>query len=313
MIHLTQGHEKSIGLEVLFKSLLLISPTQTSGQLTLYVSKEALVENLAFFHFDYTLLNDHLLFEGHDLALIFLDQTSSLPLSTQALEQSLARIQKNDILLTLPTSKDQLIFQNQTVLGHTEFLRAYFQRPTIPMVFKGPELLFLLLTDHISLKQVSSALTHDLVLGKLRSTLDGLKQYFEKPTEVYFAGINPHAGEGGLLGSEDQILSQVITDLKLSYPEVEFKGPLSGDTLHHLFDSEKKQLFVYAYHDQALPLFKSKQVFWGLNISFGLPFLRLSVDHGTAFDLWGRNKANFLGCYDVLKTALRINKRHEHK
>ena len=313
MIHLTQGHEKSIGLEVLFKSLLMISATQTKGQLTLYISKEALVENLAFFHFDYSLIGNQFLFEGHEIALVFLDRSSSTPLSTQALEQSLARIQKNDILLTLPTSKDQLIFQNQIVLGHTEFLRDYFNKPTIPMVFKGPELLFLLLSDHIPLNQVSSALTLELVVGKVRATLDGLEHHFEKPLEVYFAGINPHAGEGGLFGSEDQILSQAINDLKASYPGIEFRGPVSGDSLHHLFDSDKKQLFVYAYHDQALPLFKSKQVFWGLNISFGLPFLRLSVDHGTAFDLWGKNKANFLGCYDVLKTALRINKRHEHK
>lgn len=313
MIHITQGHEKSIGLEVLFKSLLMISSRLAKDQLTLYVSKEALVENLAFFHFNYNLIGNQFHFEGHEIALVFLDQASSIPLSTQALEQSLARIQKNDIMLTLPTSKDQLIFKNQMTLGHTEFLRAYFQQPTIPMVFKGPELLFLLLSDHIPLNQVSEFLTPEMVLGKTKATLDGLDHHFEKPLEVYFAGINPHAGEGGLLGKEDQILTNAINELKLSYPAVEFKGPFSGDSLHHQFDSGKKQLFVYAFHDQALPLFKSKQVFWGLNISFGLPFLRLSVDHGTAFDLWGRNKANFLGCYDVLRTALRINKRHEHK
>jgi 4-hydroxythreonine-4-phosphate dehydrogenase len=313
MIHITQGHEKSIGLEVLFKSLLMISPSQTSGQMTLYVSKEALAENLAFFHFDYALIKNRFHFEGHDLALVFLDPQSATPLSTQALELSLVEIQENDILLTLPTSKDQLIFNNQTVLGHTEFLRAYFKNPAVPMVFKGPELLFLLLSDHIPLSKVSSALTTNLVIEKVKATLEGLLHHFEMPSEVYFAGINPHAGEGGLLGSEDQVLSQSISKLKLSYPGIEFHTPASGDSLHHFFDSRKKQLFVYAYHDQALPLFKSKQVFWGLNISFGLPFLRLSVDHGTAFDLWGKNKANFLGCYDVLKNALRINKRHEHK
>jgi 4-hydroxythreonine-4-phosphate dehydrogenase len=144
-----------------------------------------------------------------------------------------------------------------------------------------------------------------LIINKLQITLDNFKKYFFPFNEVILAGINPHAGENGILGDEEKHIKSAITELEKSYGKI-FKGPVSGDTLHYLHDSTKNQLLVYMYHDQGLTQFKSQYGLIGLNITLGLPFLRLSVDHGTAFELYGKNKANISGMLYLFKQAFEV-------
>ena len=143
-------------------------------------------------------------------------------------------------------------------------------------------------------------------MNKVRTTLDNFKKYFFPFEEVVFSGINPHAGENGILGDEEKHIKSAMTDLEKHYGKI-FTGPFSGDTLHHHYLSDKNQLFVYMYHDQGLAQFKSQYGLIGLNITLGLPFLRLSVDHGTAFELYGKNKANISGMLFLLKQAFEVN------
>ena len=127
--------------------------------------------------------------------------------------------------------------------------------------------------------------------------------------KVIITGINPHAGESGLIGSEDSVIKKSINELRKRNPKIKFSGPISGDSMHAELKDSKKELQVFCHHDQALSYFKFKNGIIGINTTFGLNFLRLSVDHGTALGLYGKNEANPLGSYFVLTEAIKIHEK----
>lgn len=306
MIYVSQGHEESIGLEVFIKSFLMLSPSQRDG-FCLVANLNALKDTLSSIKISFELTEGIIHISGAHLKFIDV-KTSNLPLSTSSLSFILDNIDHSkDILLTLPTSKDQLIIKGIKAAGYTEFLRKFYNNQSVSMLFSSPTDDALLVTDHIRLSDVSTVINEDLIFSKVSNVLEFYSKYFDAYEEVIFAGINPHVGEGGLLGTEDKCISKAIEKLSLSY-EIPFRGPFSGDTLH-FYRSKKRQLLVYMFHDQGLPWFKSKNHVIGLNISLGLPFLRMSVDHGTAFGLFKQNKANYLGCHYLLTSALKAQYR----
>lgn len=300
MIYVTQGHEKGIGLEIFLKSFLLL-PSDQKNQIALVCSSEDLAANLSDLKFNKNSFKD--------LKIIENEKSSGFS-STDSLLTALKQMSAKDILVTLPTSKDQLKLNGQNMAGYTEFFRTFFNNKNIAMTFKGLSQNVLLITDHLPLKTVPAAITDSLIENKIEIALDNFKKYFFSFDEIIFAGINPHAGENGILGDEEKHIRSAIVNLEKKYGKI-FKGPLSGDTLHYVEDKTKNQLMVYMFHDQGLPQFKSQYGLIGLNITLGLPFLRLSVDHGTAFELYGKNKANISGMLYLLKNCfevLRVNK-----
>lgn len=298
MIYVTQGHEKSIALEIFLKSYLLLSSEEREC-LTLVRDTQNFEEQLKLLNFSKDLFKNLKTLETNSKA-------HSQTLSSVIMASE--KMQEGDILLTLPTSKDQLKYQGKTLLGYTEFLREYYHNPHLAMTFKADQETLLLMTDHIPLKDVTETLTKDYIKQKLSLVLREHKKHYFSFDEVLVAGINPHAGEGGLLGSEDQNVTEALQELKAEFPQVKFVGPLSGDTLHFHKKTTVKQLLVYMYHDQGLPVFKSHHGLKGINLTLGLPFLRMSVDHGTAFDLFGKNQASPEGCLYVLKHALGLER-----
>ncbi|MBC7540085.1 MAG: 4-hydroxythreonine-4-phosphate dehydrogenase PdxA [Bacteriovorax sp.] len=295
MIYVTQGHESGIGLEIFLKSFLLLS-REEKKLIRLVVDKNDLEKNLNDLNLNSKTFSD----------LIIIENIKSTSFSsTNSLLTTLNLITNDDILVTLPTSKDQLLLNNKNQAGYTEFFRSYFNNKNISMTFKGLTQNVLLITDHIPLKDITKKITPDLIKEKIKITLDNFKKYFFSFEEVIFSGINPHAGENGILGDEEKFIREAMSDLAKNYGPI-FSGPFSGDTLHHHQAPEKHQLFVYMYHDQGLAQFKSKHGLIGLNITLGLPFLRLSVDHGTAFDLYGKNKANISGMLYLFKQAFEV-------
>lgn len=304
MIHVVQGHEKGIGLEVFLKSILLI-PHAHCSQIKLYSFEKTLEENLKNLGLPFQIDNSFFLIAGKRVDLVKLTN-KSVPQSTCSLVTALESIKEDEVLFTLPTSKDQLIHDSQMKAGYTEFFRTYFKNNHIAMLFKGPRDLSLLLTDHIPLKEVTNVLSKDYVKNKVTVVLNSLNKYWDYPTDVIFSGINPHAGEGGILGSEESAIYEASQDLAKAFKNVTFLGPLPGDTLHFEKTDPNKTLQVYSYHDQGLIRFKKDNGLFGINISLGLPFLRLSVDHGTAFSLYGKNKADPNGCLYAIKEALRV-------
>lgn len=302
MIYVTQGHESGIGLEIFLKSFLLLSK-KDKNSIRLIVCKDHLKKNLLDLNFKKE--------NFRDLHIIENIPSTGLA-SSDSLLTALGLIKNDDILVTLPTSKDQLIFEKQKKAGYTEFFRSYFRNDNISMTFKGLSQNVLLITDHIPLREVALKIDANLIKEKTRITLENFKKYFYSFDEIIFSGINPHAGENGILGNEEKHIVTAISDLTNIYGDI-FQGPFSGDTLHHHFHKDKRQLMVYMSHDQGLAQFKAQYGLIGLNITLGLPFLRLSVDHGTAFDLYGKNKANISGMIYLFKQAfevLSVNQRN---
>lgn len=308
MIHISQGYEKGIGLEVLFKSLLRFTQAQVD-QLMLYSFKESAKQTLKSLSYDFKINDTDLIFENIKLKVCWLNKNSDSE-SHDSLKAIIDVIPDNDILFTLPTIKKALysIHTGQVVSGHTEFFRDFYHNKSLGMFFSADDLNILLLTDHIPLSEVSSTLTTDYIVNKVHTSLNSLAG--QNISEVIFAGINPHAGENGLLGNEDQEIHKAIESLKEKWNAIDFKGPLSADTLL-INGFNTKQLFVYAYHDQGLAPFKSLFQFKGLHLTLGLPFLRISVDHGTAENLYLKNSADASGCYYCLQKCFSYIRKHE--
>ena len=295
MIYVSQGHENSISLEIYFKSFLMLSRRERK-QFILVVDKNVLNYQIKYLKLDPIL---------YSLQCLFIE--GQRPLSTLSLEKCLEKMTYKDVLITLPTSKDQLLFEGNPTTGHTDFFRRRFENKSIAMTFLGGEDLVLLMTEHMPLRDVAEEITEELIFAKTRIVLQEWKRYFYPVEEVFFSGINPHAGENGLLGKEDIRIVGAIKKLRKEF-SVKFSGPFSADGLS-MQKKGKNSMMVYMYHDQALCFFKERHGFFGLNITLGLPFLRFSVDHGTAFDLYGKNRAYYLGCFHLLKEALSIQRK----
>lgn len=279
-IYVTQGHENGIGIEIFLKSFTVLSKTKKE-RIVFIGYRSSLLKTLTDCKIPDIIIRDLNVIEPD--TFVFSESLSSLLMGMKLTT-------KDDILITQPTTKDQLFFDNKHHLGHTEFFRYFYKNQNIPMSFIGLQSNTMLLTDHTALKDVIH-LTENEIVEKVKTSLIGFHHLNPKLKDVYFSGINPHAGEGGLLGIEDGVISLAIQRLTKELSNFHFHGPLSGDTLH--LNRSENSLLVYAYHDQGLAYFKSQNGLLGINTTFGLPYLRLSVDHGTAFNLYGKNLADF--------------------
>jgi len=196
-------------------------------------------------------------------------------------------------LVTGPVSKAQLYGVGFTHPGQTEFVaeRCGVTATNAVMMLAGPGLRVVPITTHIPLDRVAALLTVDLIVAKARATARGLTRNFgiENPRLV-FAGLNPHAGEGGAIGREEiDLIEPAIAILRDE--GIDVLGPLAADTLFHARARAQYDAALCCYHDQALIPLKTLYFDEGVNITLGLPIVRTSPDHGTAFGLAGQNAA----------------------
>ena len=294
MIYISQGHEKSIGLEIFFKAFQQISKSKQE-QCLLACHRDSLAENLKNCHLKHSYNENEIQFENSVLNIKLLEK-SNLSETMNSLNYCLDHINKNDSLFTLPSSKDQFVLNGTQFLGHTEYFRHQYKNSDLAMVFQFDDILMLLLTDHIPLKEVTSKINKKLVFSKINLCLN----IFSNLKEVFIAGVNPHGGENGLFGLEDDEITKAVNKLRQNFPAISFSGPLAGDSL--FINPKQNCLYVSTFHDQGLSAFKSKFGFLGSHLTLGLPFKRYSVDHGTAFELYGKNKADYRGCLNVLNS-----------
>ncbi len=298
-IHVSQGHELSISLEVFLKSFLSLSKTQQSS-FHLHVFEEDLIKTLHSMKLSFNLNKGFVSILGSKLNCRFLE-LGKLSKSFISLNSALDAIGCNDILLTMPTSKDQLYDDKQKYTGHTDYFRKRYQNDNIVMLFISENLNLALLTEHITLSKVEEKITRELVISKI-SNLISTSFNFKK---FIFSGVNPHCGESGLIGEADSILRESLDELKSLHKKHLFEGPISGDTfLANGLDRTKTDCFISAFHDQGLAPFKAISGYRASNITIGLPFLRLSPDHGTAFEIYDKDKANYFGTLFTMKLAL---------
>ncbi|HEX8223445.1 MAG TPA: 4-hydroxythreonine-4-phosphate dehydrogenase PdxA [Allosphingosinicella sp.] len=227
--------------------------------------------------------------------------------SLDALELAvgLARSGASSGLVTGPVSKAQLYAIGFTHPGQTEFVaeRCGIAAEMVAMMLAGPTLRTVPVTTHVALRDVPDLLTAELILARGRTTIRALKRLFgiARP-RLAVAGLNPHAGEGGALGREE--IDTVVPAIdRLREEEAEVTGPHAADTMFHARMRSTYDAALCLYHDQALVPLKTLHFDEGVNITLGLPIVRTSPDHGTAFDIAGQGKAEPTAMIAALKMA----------
>ncbi len=214
-------------------------------------------------------------------------------LSALELAVGLARSGTAGALVTGPVSKAQLYGIGFLDPGQTEFVaeRCGIALQNAVMMLAGPTLRVVPITTHVPLSAVPEALNLDLVLARARTTARGLTRNFGIETpRLTFAGLNPHAGEGGAIGREEiDILMPAIEILRDE--GIDCTGPIAADAMFHQAARARYDVAMCCYHDQALIPLKLLHFDDGVNITLGLPIVRTSPDHGTAFDIAGKGVA----------------------
>lgn len=210
-------------------------------------------------------------------------------------------------LVTAPVDKKILASALPNFSGHTEWLKEATGSRRALMTMVNRHLKVALVTTHLPLSKVPEAITQEAVQEALAIFAQGLTGFFgiERP-RIAVAGLNPHAGDGGLLGDEEiRIIAPAIAKARESGTDA--FGPFAADTLFasrqlgHPFDA-----YLAMYHDQGLAVAKTLDFFETVNLTLGLPFVRTSVDHGTAYDLAGTGKASVKPLLAALHLAARL-------
>lgn len=197
-----------------------------------------------------------------------------------------------DALVTGPVSKESISFCVKDFRGHTTFLANAFSKKKVEMLFVADDVRMVLVTRHISLKDVPLSISSKKVASVIRSAHDFLERYSRlKNIRVAVCGLNPHAGEGGHIGREE--IDHIIPALKnLRKSGMHIEGPFPADTIFERHTLKKFDLIVSMYHDQSLPVLKALYFDRLVNVTTGLPFIRTSPAHGTAFHIAGKNIAD---------------------
>jgi 4-hydroxythreonine-4-phosphate dehydrogenase len=214
-------------------------------------------------------------------------------------------------LVTNPVAKAVLYRTGFAEPGHTEYLARLAQEHTGQaahpvMMLWSPELAVVPVTIHLPVREVAGRLTIELIVETGRIVARDLKQRFgiERP-RLALAGLNPHAGEEGALGEEDRAVVAPAVEL-LRVEGIDARGPLPADTMFHAAARRSYDVALAMYHDQALIPIKTLAFDHAVNVTLGLPFVRTSPDHGTAFDIAGSGRANPASLVAALKLAARL-------
>lgn len=207
-------------------------------------------------------------------------------------------------LVTGPLNKSIIQKHVQNFTGHTEFLKRKFNANEVLMYMTNGNLHLGILTTHIPLKDVPNAISRDLIKNKYKLLHHGLMDIFKLTSpKIAVLGINPHAGEFGTIGNEEQnTILPAINELRDEGYDA--YGPVSADTV---FTQTKYDAVLSMYHDQALPVLKTTDFNKTVNITLGLPFLRVSVDHGTAEDIAKSYSANYESMMEALLISIARN------
>ena len=208
-------------------------------------------------------------------------------------------------LVTGPVSKAQLYTVGFVHAGQTEFVaeRCGVSSELVAMMLLGPSLKAVPVTVHMALRDVPDTLTTERIVAKGRATARGLqRQWGIAEPKIAVAGLNPHAGEDGALGRED--LDVIVPALeRLREEGIDVTGPHPADTLFHAAMRSRYDAALCMYHDQALIPVKTLHFDEGVNMTLGLPIIRTSPDHGTAFEIAGRDMASAGAMIAAIRTA----------
>jgi 4-hydroxythreonine-4-phosphate dehydrogenase len=216
-----------------------------------------------------------------------------------------AKAGRIDALVTAPLHKESLRAAGHPWPGHTELLAEASGTPDVAMMFVGGGLRVALLTIHRSLASVPGALTVDEACRVGRLVHRELPRFGATARRIAFCGVNPHAGEGGLFGDEEErALRPAVTRLRAEGLDV--SGPFPADSLFVRAARGELDAVIAAYHDQGLIPVKLLAFGHAVNVTLGLPFVRTSVDHGTAFDIVDDGTADAKSLVEAMKLAVEL-------
>ena len=237
----------------------------------------------------------------------------SLVTAAQALKEG-----KIDGLVTAPIHKKNTNSEAFNFTGHTPYLKNLFEVPDVVMLMVAENMRVALVTEHVAIKDIAPFITKENIISKLHILNNSLKKDFgiDKP-KIAVLGLNPHAGDEGLVGKEEEeIIKPAIKEAKMK--DVFCFGPYSADAFFARGQHEKFDAVLAMYHDQGLIPFKSLALGEGVNYTAGLEGIRTSPDHGVAFDIAGKNKADessfreaVFKCVDIIMA--RKERASQHK
>jgi 4-hydroxythreonine-4-phosphate dehydrogenase len=216
-----------------------------------------------------------------------------------------------DALVTAPIDKHSIHSEEFPFAGHTEFLTRFFGANESLMFMVSDTLRVGLVTEHIPIKDIAQSLSKEKIESKLKLMDQSLRQDFgiQKP-RIAVLGLNPHAGDGGLIGKEDDELIKPIVNEVKSKGKLVF-GPFPADGFFASGNYRKYDGILSMYHDQGLVAFKALAFENGVNYTAGLPVVRTSPDHGTAYTMAGKNQANETSMREALYRACEIFKARQ--
>ena len=232
-----------------------------------------------------------------------------------ALERAVADIKEGhiDVLVTAPINKRAMVGEGFGYTGHTEYLENQFGVEEVAMIMVCDRLKVGVVTGHIPLKDVPAQLTTEKILKKLRLMKSSLQRDFGiNAPKIAVLGLNPHCGDGGIIGDEEKNI--ILPAIEAAAAEdIMAYGPYSADGFFGLGNYSKFDAVLAMYHDQGLTPFKALAFEDGVNYTAGLPIVRTSPDHGTAYEMAGRDMADPRSMKAAIYAAIDIfNKREEY-
>jgi len=223
---------------------------------------------------------------------------------------SALKTNKIDVLVTAPINKSNIQAEDFQFPGHTDYLNQELEGDSLMLLISG-DLRVGLLTDHVAVKDVSQNITKERIESKIKTIEETLiKDFGIRKPKIAVLGINPHNGDNGVIGNEDD------TVLRPTLEEIHKKGtlvygPYAADSFFGTGNYLKFDAVIASYHDQGLIPFKTLSFGKGVNFTAGLNKIRTSPDHGTAYDVAGKNIANFESFKEALYTAINIYKKRQ--
>ncbi len=211
-------------------------------------------------------------------------------------------------ICTAPINKEAIMLAGSRYIDHTEMLAGLTGSSEVTTVFETRQLRILFLTKHMSLRRAIDSITPELVRKYIGLSHYALRMLGVENGRIAVAALNPHGGENGLLGSEEQeILVPAIRDESSSYS---VSGPYPADSVFHRAANGEFQIVLSLFHDQGHIAAKTYDFHRTISMNIGLPFLRTSVDHGTAFDIAGKWIADETGMVEAIKKSLQYSEKY---
>lgn len=311
-IGITLGCPAGVGGEVTLKAL----PHIENGISVVLIGRKSVLDNHyphLMSSFDIPLFNSE---NSSDVPVSFYDIESDLPVpelgngNLDTAKESISYIDASidlwrrgliDAVVTAPVHKGLIEKSGLKFMGHTEYFADKINENDPVMMMYSEKLSVVLVTTHYKIADIPKLVTAEKIESTIRTANDALKKIRGKNPKIALAGLDPHCGDNGAIGTFDsEVSARVVEKLK---GEIDVSGPFSADTLFMKSKWEKFDVAIAHYHDQGLIPFKILAFDKGVNVTLGLSLVRTSVDHGTAYDIAGKDMAGYQSMVEAVDLA----------